>query len=286
MNGMVFEISDGRGRRESMVVDGGCASIGSASHCDVRVAMEEAGPEHVRATLSDGEPCFEVLLDAPAVTLDGVRLNPGKVARGHELRFGQTRLRVRAQAQAGTAAAQARGSALRSLWLPALGVSLVLALLGLRALRRAPAEEPPLGAELSLFSELAPSCPRREPQQALAFAQQQQDLAETKQERMPFVVEEGVAAVDAFEMAAACFRSGGAAPLAQQAAASAQRLQRDLEDDFRARRLRLSRMLLVEDRELAQTDVAWLRALLRGRSGPYVSRLDSLALELGAAEAP
>jgi hypothetical protein len=268
-----------------VVVEGVRASIGSASHCDVRLPMEAAGPEHVRASLSGGQLRFEALLATPPVTLDGVPLAPGSAATGVELRFGQLLLRTRALSAATPAARGSRPSP-RSSWLLGASACALLALFALALLRRGPPGEPPLDEQLELFSQLSPSCPRREPRQALAFAQQQQDLAETNQERMPFVVDEGVAAVDAFEMAAACFRAGGVASLAEQAAAAAQRLQRELEDDFRARRLRLSRMLLVEDRELARVDVAWLRALLRGRSNTYVSWLDGLALELGAQEAP
>lgn len=286
MNGIMFEISDARGRRESVAVEGGRASIGSASHCDVRLPMEEAGPEHVRVAASGAQLHFEALLASPAVTLDGVPLAVGSLAAGLELCFGQTRLRARVVSAQGAAVARAARPRSRSTWLLALGASAVVGLSALALLRRELEQEPPLAEELQLFSQLTPSCPRREPRQALAFARQQQDLAETKQERMPFVVEEGLAAVDAFEMSAACFRAAGAAPLAEQAAGAARHLQQQLEDDFRARRLRLSRMLLVEDRELARLDVTWLRALLRGRSDAYLGWLDGLALELGAAEAP
>lgn len=286
MNAMVFELSDARGRRESMVVDGARASIGSASHCDVRLPMEDAGPEHVRVTRSGDQLRFEALLAAPPVTLDGLPLTAGNMASGVELGFGQTRLRARAVSAQGARAAHPGRASPRSTWRLALGACAVLALFMLALLRQGSQPPPVLDEQLELFSRLAPSCPRREPRQALAFARQQQDLAETKQERMPFVVDEGVAAVDAFELSAACFRAGGAAPLAEQASDAARRLQGELEDDFRARRLRLSRMLLVEDRELARVDVAWLRALLRGRSDTYVSWLDSLAIELGAQEAP
>lgn len=286
MNTMVFELSDTRGRRESVVVEGARASIGSASHCDVRLPMEDAGPEQVRVTRSGDELRFEAVLATPPVLLDGRPLAAGSVAAGVELRLGQTRLRVRALSTRAASAARAGRTSPRPTWLLALGACSVLALLALVLLGPRPAAAPLLDEQLELFSQLSPSCPRREPQQALAFAQQQQDLAETKQERMPFVVDEGVAAVDAFELSAACFRAGGAAALGEQASAAARRLQRELEDNLRARRLRLSRMLLVEDHALARVDVAWLRALLRGRRHAYVGWLDSLASELGVQEAP
>lgn len=278
MNGMLFEISDARGRRESVRIEGGRASIGSAAHCDVRLPVEDAGAEHVRATLAGGELVFQALL-APAVTLDGVALAPGEQRGGRELCIGRARLL--AEPVSTERPRPSRAGAGRPLWVPALAACLVLALLVLVARRRTTGGDPPLDAELALFSRLAPSCPRPDPLQALAFARQQRDLAETQQERMPFVVEEGLSAVDSFETAAACFEIGGAPALAEQASSAAERLKGALEDDFRARRLRLSRMLLVGDRELARTDVTWLRALLRGKSGAYVRWLESEALELG-----
>jgi hypothetical protein len=282
MHDMLFEISDARGRCESLRIEGGRASIGSASHCDVRLPVEDAGAEHARATLQGGELLFQALL-APAVTLDGAPLAPGEQRRGSELCIGRVRLRARSVAQErGTPTGAGAG---RPLWVPALAACLVLTLLALVARRRTAGGDPPLDPGLSLFSQLAPSCPRPDPLQALAFARQQRDLGETQQERMPFLVEEGLSAVDSFETAAACFQTGAAPALAEQASSAAERLKGALEDDFRARRLRLSRMLLVGDRELARTDVTWLRALLRGKSGAYVRWLESEALELGTGDA-
>jgi hypothetical protein len=277
MNGMVFQISDAQGGRESVRVDGGRESIGSASHCDVRLPVEDAGPEHVRATLEGGQLFFQALL--PGAVLDGDVLATGEKRCGSELCIGGTSARSLAEEAGPT---RPRAAAQQPLALPALATCRVLALLLLLARRRASEGVPALDPELTLFSRLAPSCPRPDPRQALAFARQQRDLAETQQERMPFVVQEGLSAVDSFETAAACFSTGGAGPLAEQASRAAERLKGALEDDFRARRLRLSRMLLVGDRELARTDVAWLRALLRGKSGAYVRWLDARALELGA----
>jgi hypothetical protein len=282
MKGMLFEIIDPMGRRESVSVEGGRASIGSASHCDVRLPLEEAGAEHVRVTLDADQLVFQALLAAPAVTLEGAPLAAGALGRGSELCIGRMRLRASPIFEPGAAPAGTSRRSGRPLWQPALGLCLLLALVLLAARRRAASGDPPMDPELALFSRLAPSCPRQDPLQALAFARLERDLAESQQERMPFVVEEGVSAVDSFETAAACFQSGGSAALAQQAAAAAERLKGALEDDFRARRLRLSRLLLVGDRELAQADVTWLRALLRGKSGAYVRWLESEAQELGA----
>jgi hypothetical protein len=281
MKRMLFEISDTQGRRESVRIEGGRASIGSASHCDVRLPQEDAGAEQVRVTIEDGELLFQALLALPATALDGAVLAPGERRRGRELCIGRVRLLAENVADERATPARVRGAAGRPLWVPALASCLVLALLVLAARRRATGGDPPLDRELTLFSRLAPSCPRPDPLQALAYARQQRDLAETQQERMPFMVEEGLSAVDSFETAAACFNTGGAAALAEQASSAAERLKGALEDDFRARRLRLSRMLLVGDRQLARMDVAWLRGLLRGKRGSYVRWLDGQALELG-----
>jgi hypothetical protein len=281
MDGMLFEISYAEGRRESVRIEGARASIGSASHCDVRLPLEDAGSQQLRVTIEGGEPLFQALIAAPAAALDGAVLVPGEKRRGGELCIGGVRLTARSLSRGHAAPARVRAAAGRPLWVPALAACLVLASLGLLARRRAIGGDPALDPELKLFSRGAPSCPRHEPLQALAYARQQRDLAESQQERLPFVAEEGLSAVVCFQTAAACFSTGGAPALAEQASSAAERLKGALEDDFRARRLRLSRMLLVGDRELARSDVAWLRALLRGKSGAYVRWLDGQALELG-----
>ena len=97
---------------------------------------------------------------------------------------------------------------------------------------------------------------------------------------MPFLVTDGVAAVSIYETTAACYRMGNMQAEAQAADEAAKALRRELSNDFRARRLRLSQMLKVEDWEMAQHDALVLRSLLRGKRGSYSEWLDAVLKQL------
>src|SRR5690606_2770999 len=128
---------------------------------------------------------------------------------------------------------------------------------------------PPPAETPELFTGSAPPCPRDTATQALAFAREQMELASSRRERMPFRVTDGVQAVQDYQVAAACFKLGKADQQAKVAAKEAEVLKADITNDFRARRLRLSQMLKVEDFELAQKDVRVLQALTEGQDNSY-----------------
>jgi hypothetical protein len=139
-----------------------------------------------------------------------------------------------------------------------------------------PAQEP------QLFATQTAVCNQADPTQALVAARDKQDQAFGKRERMPFAAKDGIAAVNLFDTAAACFQLGGDLPEAEQAKEAAQQLRETLIRDFRTRRLRLTRMLAVEDYELAAHDVQALQALTQGKSGPFVNWLASVKRQLAA----
>ena len=139
---------------------------------------------------------------------------------------------------------------------------------------------PPPAQAPQLFTDTAVECREKVPAAALAFAQEQQALGDTKRERLPFAASEGVAAVGLFEMAAACYETGGRPVEAREAHNTADTLKADLVNDFRARRVRLSHVLAVKDYALARADVAVLQALAVDKKGPYVDWLAKTAEQL------
>lgn len=278
-----FEIRHPNGKREAAHVEADRALIGSASFADVRLPMEEASPEHVRVSVVGGRLYFEALPNEAMVMLDGAPLPAGLAREGNELDIGGLRVKVSSTGPARIQAPSEQASRAR---LGAFVLVGVMAALALFLVRRGGAPlAPPADQTVELFSALEPSCPKREPRQALAFAAEQLDLGATKQERMPFAIQEGIAAVDLYETAAGCFRAAQQSARATAARDAAQSLKRNLEGDLRARRLRLSHMLKVQDHELARVDVLWLSALTRGKSAPYVAWLDQVGQELALTEA-
>jgi hypothetical protein len=116
--------------------------------------------------------------------------------------------------------------------------------------------------------------------QALAFATERMAVADAKRERRPFHVQDGVQAVPIYETAAACFRAGGDPASAGLADESAKFLRREMNDDFRTRRVRLEHALTIEDYVSAQKEVRVLLQFTEGKSGDYVTWLSNLDRKL------
>jgi hypothetical protein len=277
-----FDIRHPNGQRESTVVDGQRALIGSGSHCDVRLPMDQAAYEHVRIEVIGDTLRAEAVAENPPATIDGMPLTASTLTRESVLGVGRVRLFVShvADLLEGSSVKAANKQSSPVLQIGLVAVFAVAAYL-LLADQEAPIAPPPAQAP-KLFSETAPACPQANPIQAVAFGQEQFDLANGKRERMPFFVTDGVAAVGLYQLAAACFTAGGVKSQASEAEEAAVSLRKSLSDDFRARQLRLTYSLKVADYQLAKQDVAVLRGMTNGQKGPYVEWLATAAKQLAA----
>lgn len=284
MSTIRFVIRYENGRSESASVDGERALVGSASHCDVRLPMEEAADEQLLVELAGGTLRATARADEPRALLDGVPLRSAILSEGSLLSVGRVRLTVTSSAEREREGRKQKGKgsslqlAIVALATVVCGGMIVLMFANDGELAPAPARAP------ELFSDAAPECPKQEKEAALAFAEEQKDMAIATHERVPFAAHEGVAAVGLYQTAAACFRKAGAAERGADAEQAASTLKGELEDDFRARRLRLSHVLELEDFELAKLDLGVLRALTAGKSGPYVEWLNQVEKQLKAKE--
>jgi hypothetical protein len=275
-----FDIRHRSGEHESVRVEAERALVGSAAYCDVRLPVGAVAPEHVLITTSGQRLRVAVKAAEPLVLVDGTPIAAGASVEGSVVVIGRTRIALSIDARLDLA----QGAKGRSRLENVVSVAALLGLLGCAAwLLLQPSREPiapPPDASLELFSGPAPSCPQRGAREASAFAEEQLALAVAKRERLPFAVQEGIAAFDLYETASVCFRAGGDERRAAAARDEAQRIQTSLTDEFRGRRLRLSHMLKLEDYELARVDVAVLTALTRGRKGKYVEWLQTVAAQL------
>jgi hypothetical protein len=276
-----FDIRHANGQKESIVVEGERALIGSASYCDVRLPMDQTAYEHVLIEAVGATLRAEAKSDIPPPTVNGMPLTASTLTSDTVLGLGQTRLFVTfvpdlvGGSQLGAQRKKEQGPVVQ------LGLVAMFAVAGylLLAENEVPIERPPADAP-QLFSQTPRVCPQNDPSQANAFAQEQMDLGDTKRERLPFAVKEGVAAVALYEIAAACFTKGDRQSLSREADEAAQTLKRDLTDDFRARRLRLSHLLDVQDYELAKKDVVVLRAMTETKKDRYTRWLATVAEQL------
>lgn len=282
MSTIKLEVRYPDGKREAITVEGERALLGSASHCDVRLPMEESADEHVLIEALGATLRAEAKAEQPPATINDMPLTLATLPPGAVLGVGRIRLSVGLVADFGgaqqlEAKRKESGAAATAALIAIFATSAYLLLMDPESrIARAPAEAP------ALFAPASPRCPPAVPARSLAFAEEQRALADGKRERSPFAIADGVSAAGLYEVAAACFRQGGADAAAIEAEEAAGSLKRDLTDELRTRALRLSHLLEVQDYELAMRDVVVLRALTTGKTGKYVDWLSSVSKQLQA----
>ncbi|HYP74642.1 MAG TPA: hypothetical protein VER12_01730 [Polyangiaceae bacterium] len=275
-----FDIRHGNGQRETAVVEGQRALIGSASHCDVRLAMDEAAYEQILIEVVGCTLRAQARAELPLATIDGAEFVASALSPESVLGVGNTRLYVSFVPDALDGPQISQQQQAKRPWLGLALIPLLGALLwlvfgdGETKIASAPTQVQ------ALFSDAPTSCPQQDGSRALAFAEEQTELAEGKQERMPFAIEDGVVAVGLYRLAASCFLVGGDSARARETEQAAALLKQELTDEYRARRLRLSHLLTVEDYALALQDVTVLRALTGEKKGRYFEWLTQVAEQL------
>lgn len=278
MESLCFEIRHADGREERTAAEASRFVIGSGAHCDVRLAADQAGFEHVLIENHPGGLVVRSLATTPpTTTLDGAPLTVVPLGTTMMLRIGATHIQI-------TRAAQEVGPKKT-----ALGPAMIAKLLVVAALVAAigkvssTTQEDPIAAAPSmpeLFATTSSECPRTDFAEARAVAEDQRANADGARERSPFDPREARSAIKSYEIAAACYRLAQSPAASADAAQSARRMREDTLLDFRARRVRLERVLLVNDYELASQDVAVLRALTEGQQGAYAQWLATVAQEI------
>jgi len=275
-----FDVRYPNGQRDAIVIEGERALIGSASHCDVRLPMDEAAYEHVLIEAIAGTLRAESRVDNPPATIGGMPFTNAPLSVDSVLGVGRVRLFVNFVPDlvdgAHVTSKKKESSPVVQIGLVAMfamGAYLLL------SDSETPIAPPPTEAP-ELFTATAVTCPQTDPQQAAAFAQERMDLGDTKRERMPFAVGEGVQAVALYQMATECFKKAGDALRAADSEDAASTLKSSLVNDFRARRIRLAHLLKVQDYSLAQRDVLVLRAMTADKKGTYVEWLATVAEQL------
>jgi hypothetical protein len=277
MEELSFEIRHGDGRHERTAARAARIVIGSGAHCDVRLAADQAAVEHVVIESHPAGPLVRNLAMPPAFTPDGMALTALPLTSTVTLRIGATQIQIARV----VAAVKAKESSVSPAMIAKLGV--VGVLVGAIFMVSRMGGEQPLGESPpmpELFAPAALACPRTDRGEARAVADDQRANADGARERSPFDPREARSAVKSYETAAACYRLAESAEASDEAADSARRMREETTLDFRERRVRLERLLVVKDYELASQDVAVLRALTEGQSGEYAQWLTTVAQEI------
>ena len=263
--------------------------VGSAITCQVVVEHPEFAREHVLlAPRPDG--CYVATArGAPTpVYVDAQPFDRGVVPWGREFSVGPVRF-VLHDGRVPRAMYAARGivgkggdekPAVNPLLL--IVTLIVLPVAGYMLLSSPEVDIPrPTSAPPALFDTLERPCPQTDPQQVRVAASEAARQALARAERMPFRVQDGVAAVNEHALAAACYRAAGEVQLAEAQLTSARALSSRLEDSLLNHRFRLDRALEQRRVEDALVETRMLKNLLAHRAGHvYLNSLNNLERSL------
>lgn len=277
MENLSFEIRHADGRLERTAAEASRIVIGSGAHCDVRLAADQAAFEHVAIEAQPAGLVVRSLATTPPTTLDGVVLSAQLLGGAATLRIGATQIQITRVVHAPSTKSGGIGAAMIAK-LAVVGLLIGAIVMASRMGKEEAIAAPPEMPEL--FAKTSNECPRKDVAEARAVADDQRANADGARERSPFDPREARSAVKSYEIAAACYRLAQSAEASADAAQSAKRMRDETLLDFRARRVRLDRVLLVNDYELASQDVIVLRALTEGQQGEYAQWLASVAQEI------
>jgi hypothetical protein len=280
---LVLDINIARpdGRAEHLVIRHARVLVGSGAHCDIRIDGPAASREHLELELQGDKLLGRALCHAPPPLVQGVPLVAGALESGTQITVSGTRITVRLVREKGR---EVRSPLRRILASFAIAlVACVLPVVVYAALR--PVDDSVLGPPPQPVALWAggpvTSCRFDAPDQALHLAKQMRTTGEAGRERYPFAIQDGVAAVTAFETAAACHRVGaqkrGQGDLDLQEVGkdidAANALRTIVERDYHAHRVRLQHAVETDDLKSALLEVRTLRSMTGGLKGPYVEWL-------------
>ena len=279
MEPLSFEICHADGRPERTSAQGARIVIGSGAHCDVRLAADQAAFEHVAIEELAAGPQIRNLAPAAPSTLDGVpfaarALGPSGLAC---LIIGDTQIRILREARVAPARSTTLGPVMIAKLLVVAGLVGAIVKVSVMGPDAPSTSSPPMP---ELFAKISTDCPRKDLAEARTIADDQRAIADGARDRSPFDPRESRAAVKGYEIAAACYRITHQVEAGEIAAQAALRMREETTLDFRARRVRLDRVLLVNDYDLAAQDVAVLSALTEGQQGEYSRWLAGIAQDL------
>lgn len=259
----------------------GTVLIGSGSHCDVRLLPDEAAERQLAIEPSGKSLRIRSLAREPRFTYQALGFDELVIDDEVRLECGELVLTIELRTLAGVSE-DSRAGLLRTIrqtvLLAGLAVGFYFAL-----------QPPPSHSSLrrsvtppALFAEKTQvRCPQQDRSAALALAEEQLVLAESKRERSPFRLHDGVLAVPLYEVAAACFAQAEVAGWSDEAAAAGSQLKQELANTLHTHQVRLDWFLGRKKLEAARTEVLLLRELMRGRSDAYSQWLAAVERELG-----
>ncbi len=284
MSVLRFQIRQPTGQIDQLFIESERVLIGSGAHCEIRLPLDQAAVEHVLIQLGPAGIFVQALSFQPPPTVNNVPFTQGPLPPDAVLGVGQFQITVALAegVQGQGAVVQKKKSGTSPMTLVALvvmagGVYFLMFGDAGEAAQTVPREAP------ELWMGSIDQCPQRAPEQALALARERNAVADSKRERRPFHVGDGIAAVPLYELAAACYRVAGdpnALAASTEASGAAAGLRKEMNDDYRTHRVRLEHSLTIDDLQTARKEVRILLQFTEGKQGEYVTWLSNLDRKL------
>ncbi|HEX5659456.1 MAG TPA: hypothetical protein VFX59_19810 [Polyangiales bacterium] len=254
------------------------AMIGSGSHCDVRLAPDEAAVEQMYVEIVGDDVFARVKAIKPACRVNGAPFLEGKIAPSALIEVGVVAIRASVVGRRdGTSPAKGESKATTSPAVQALGV--VAIALGLYAVLN---NENNKGIALAAINPpgvrtlSAQICPQKEAQAARALAEQLRTEAGIKRERAPFHPGDALDGAPLYERAAGCFATAGDSEASEQAHHDALELQQQVADQVRLAHVRIERSLEQKNYENARRNAEFALALVPESDDKYAQWLLSV----------
>jgi len=279
MHVLKFQTRLATGQVEQLTIETERVLIGSGAHCEIRLPLDQARIEHILLEAHPQGLFVRALSFEPPPTINNVPFTQAPLPPGAVLGVTGTQIFVEVAEGGAGGKGDEKKKGSSKVGLLALMVMIPAAYMflfddGDTEQTKATTKPPP-----ELWAAPVTQCPYNG-QQATAFARERMAVADAKRERRPFHVQDGVSAVPVYELAGACFRAGGDGMSAKLAEDSAQFLRREMNDDFRTRRVRLEHALNTQDYVSAQKEVRTLLQFVEGKQGEWVTWLQNLDRQL------
>jgi hypothetical protein len=258
------EITRPDGSSERFPIEGTQATLGRSGTAGISLPAEpQLELEHILLAPRGKEGCW-ISASQGAMTpvlVKGKPFQSGILKWGSTLSIGSLKLTVTNKRGA------TKGASSSSSTSPVLVIVLLVVLAGAAymlltddtaAMPSAEGMEPP-----SLFAEGPAQCP------AGQTGTQLEQFADSRGDRYSYDPRDGVASVNLYKQAAACFAASGAEHTAdaQRATRESEQMKATVDADYAARRLRLSRSLATEDWPSVETQSAALLSMTRHLEG-------------------
>lgn len=270
------------GRVEDYTIESERLLIGTGAHCDIRLPVDQGSIEHVAVSMAATTVVVEALSFEPPPTINGLpmaqrsQLLPNSVLGISQVQIQIAIVDVERATKTVEKKKEKTSPLVIVIGLVALPIGLYMLLAGGEpSIAPSPPKQVP-----PLWGDPITTCPQTNKQQALALANDQYALAVARRERRAFKVQEGVRAVPQFETAGACFETAGQMEAAKECKEAAEKLRKQVSEDFHSHRVRMEHSISVKDVETAAAEVRILMAFTEGLQGDYVNWLSALDRDL------